>query len=252
MEHFIRQQRDAFDDAPPPPQVWGAISRQLDRWDEAGSEEHFIALHRPLLDTEAPRACVRTRLQIPAPVEDVETFIQRHRSGFDGQYPHPRVWAGIAQRLPKSGAKRLLDTPWIRAAAAAALLLMGMGAGLWLGVEHRQRPFTPLSLSDISPEYAELEQHFQREIQSKKNRLAQVTAHSSPATVLEDLRQIDLAMAELQAELAQVPPAKRGPIVRAMIENYKTRLAILERVLEYLEAQNKQTTHSPPYDDTEI
>ncbi len=252
MEHFIRQQRDAFDNAPAPPQVWEAISRQLDRWDAVAREEHFIALHRPLLDTEVPRACVWTRLQVPAPVEDVETFIQQHRSAFDGQRPHPRVWAGIAQRLPKSGAKRLFDTPWVRAAAAAALLLMSMGTGLWLGIEHRQRLLTPRSLSDISSEYAELEQYFQREIQYRKNRLAQVTAYSSPATVLEDLRQIDLAMAELQAELAQVPPAKREPIVQAMIENYKTRLAILERVLEYLEGQNNQTTHSPPYDDTEI
>ena len=49
------------------------------------------------------------------------------------------------------------------------------------------------------------------------------------------MQQIDLAMQELRAELTDVPPGNREQVVRAMIENYKAKTAILQRVLERLE-----------------
>ncbi len=42
-------------------------------------------------------------------------------------------------------------------------------------------------------------------------------------------------MEQLRQELAIVPPGNREQVVRAMIENYKAKTAILQRVLERLE-----------------
>lgn len=253
IEHFIQQHRDAFDDATPPSCVWESIAHQLDRWPAAGPEERYIAAHRPLLDNDLPSAqmWVRIATALDQNKQTIETFIREHRDAFDDQQPAPQAWHRIAQALPPARSAHLDHWRFLRwAAAAVALLLIGTGIGLWFGTQVTPTP-TALPLSNLSPEYAELEGYFQREIQSRKSRLAQMTTYSQ-ATLAEDLRQMDLAMAELQAELAQVPPANREPIVRAMIENYKARLAILERVLQYLERQDTAPPNSRKYDTEKI
>jgi hypothetical protein len=53
-------------------------------------------------------------------------------------------------------------------------------------------------------------------------------------------------MLELRGELANVPPGNREQVVRAMIDNYKAKAAILERVLERLEkAQHPDAERQP-------
>lgn len=254
IEPFIQQHRDAFDAAEPSPQVWESVARNLDRWAQAGPVEHFIAEHRPLFDAAGPADHVWGRIAARLWTReggDLERFIRQHRSAFDEHMPDPRVWEGVSRSLPFKPAFRV---KWLRhirlAAAAVALLVAGIGIGLWYGSVQMQQP-AALALGQVSPEYAELEDYFQREIQSRKTRLNHLTTYSQ-ATVWEDLRQMDAAMAELQAELAQVPPANREPVVRAMIENYKARLAILERVLQYLEQQHNKPTNSTNYDTEKI
>jgi hypothetical protein len=92
-------------------------------------------------------------------------------------------------------------------------------------------------MSDVSGEYKELEQFYQRDITVKREKLATFTG-SQPAEVGEDLEHLDEIMAELRRDLADVPPGNREQVIRAMIENYKAKMAILQRVLERLEQSN--------------
>ncbi len=256
IEDFIRQNRDAFDSAPAPEYVWERIARQLDRWPALGIEERFIAAHLPLFDAVLPeeqRSWKRIAAALDAPQDgELETFIRKHRDAFDTHHPEPHVWYHIAQALPPAPPIRL---HWMRslrlAAAAVALLIAGIGIGLWYGAA-RSGSAAEMALGDLSPEYAELENYLQREIQVRQERLSQLSTYRQ-ASVLEDLRQMDLAMTELQAELAQVPPANREAVVRAMIDNYRARIAILERVLQYLQQQHSSPDHnSRKYDTEEI
>ncbi len=254
IEPFIQQHREFFDAAVPSPQVWEVVARSLDRWPQTESVERFIADHRLLFDTAEPADRVWERIAAHLSVregDDLERFIRQHRSAFDEHMPDPRVWDEVSGALPFKPAFRVQWLRHIRLAAAAVVLLVaGIGIGLWYGSVQMQPPAV-LALGQVSPEYAELEDYFQREIQSRKIRLTHLTTYSQ-ATVWEDLRQMDAAMAELQAELAQVPPANRELVVRAMIENYKARLAILERVLQYLEQQHNKPTNSANYDTEKI
>jgi hypothetical protein len=126
----------------------------------------------------------------------------------------------------------------LRAAASIALLLTGVGLGLWYA-HHDEKAIAGMAMSDVSHEYAELEQYYQRDIAGKQVKLSSFSG-SQPAEVHEDLDQLDDMMAELRQELANVPEGNKEQVVRAMIENYKAKTAILQRVLERLE-QTKTT-----------
>ncbi len=253
IEQFVQQHREALDAAVPSPKVWEAVAHTLEQWPQAGPAEHFIATHRLMFDIAEPPGCVwrNVAARLSASEEDIETFIRQHRNAFDEHTPDLRVWEQVVQALPSEPG---FHVQWLRhirlAAAAVALLLAGVGIGLWYGSAGPEQPVA-LALGQVSPEYAELEDYFQREIQSRKTRLNHLTTYSQ-ATVWEDLQQMDAAMAELQAELAQVPPANREPVVRAMIENYKARLAILECVLQYLEQRHNKPTNNMNYDAEKI
>ncbi len=254
IEQFIQRHRGAMDAAVPSPHVWEAIERSLDRWPQASPIERFIDTHRPLFDAAAPeaRTWMSMAANLSAPRESLENVIGQHHSASDECTPDPRVWQRLSRQLPSKPSLRVSGLRYLcRVAAAAALVLLGVAIGRWYDHIGLQPPEV-LSLSQVSPEYAELEAYFQREIQARKTRLSHLATYGQ-ATIWEDLQQMDVAMAELQVELARVPMANREAVVRAMIENYKARLAILERVLQYLERQHLQPANSTSiYEDQKI
>ncbi|MCS6929054.1 MAG: hypothetical protein NZM43_06110 [Saprospiraceae bacterium] len=250
IEAFIRENREAFDAALPSPHLWEAIVRALARGEQADAKARASA--EPwCASNEADIANSLRRYPSNGVTTEGEcsltAFIRQHRDAFDMHVPRAQLWEGIAQASFPSPASRLTWVVRLRLAAAAViLLLVGIGVGWWCSNAMHPPQSEGIALSQISPEYAELEAHFQREIQQKKSRLQQMSLPSS-ATVWEDLQQMDAAMRELQTELAQVHPANREVVVDAIIKNYKARLAILERVLKYLEQQHSSSTrHLPP------
>jgi hypothetical protein len=194
---------------------------------------------RVLLDTAEPSAALWERIESSLPVTEqnpgLEAFIRQNREAFDQSSPGNQVWENIAGYLPKPKAK-IVEINWhrslMRIAASLALLVAGVGAGIWY--ERQGSAHAGMAMSDVSGEYAELEQYYQRDITVKREKLATFTG-SQPNEVSEDIEHLDKVMEELRRELANVPPGNREKVVRAMIENYKAKTAILQRVLERLE-----------------
>lgn len=245
IEQFVRSRREAFDTALPGAHCWPAVEKTLDRLRSADTLEQYLILNRLEFDTARPadgiwQAITETLDQPPAkPGDPLEMFIRNNREAFDTETPDARIWAAIEQNVPAKAAK-VVSVNWrqnlMRAAAAIALLIAGINIGIWYGADAAQ---AGMSMSDVSTEYAELEQYYQRDITSKQNKLARAAAYSDK-NVLDDLRQMDGMMNELREELAHVPPGNREQVVRAMIENYKAKAAILERVLQHIEQQGDE------------
>ncbi len=247
LKIFISEHRNALDTAVPDAHHWKGLARVLDRLPQADSLERNILCDRILLDAAAPSkdlwAKITNALNCQAQDTDpLECFIREHREAMDNEYPNQQIWANINQQIalptaPKTKIVRMAG--WqrnlLRAAAALALLITGMGAGMWysqnnMGLMNQNG----MAMSEVSTEYAELEAYYQREIESKQQQLAHFTSNST--TDLEgDLLQMDKNMQELRAELANVPAGNREQVVRAMIENYKAKASILQRVLEHLQ-----------------
>lgn len=270
--NFIRTHRTAFDTALPGAHGWKSVEKALDRLKTADALERELVYNRLLLDTEeaSPRLWFAIEAELDAcdapTVEagrqgSLERFISGHREAFDSAQPSAALWSTIEQGLSGSavesapltsqrgGKSALRATPssWrrslLRVAASLALLISGVGIGWWLGYGTAQDAMT---MSQVSREYAALEQQYQQEIASKTAQL--VSFGGQPADVTADLDQIDRVMQELQHELADVPPGNREQVVRAMIENYQVKAAILQRVLERLEQtkSNSDPTNRAP------
>jgi hypothetical protein len=244
IETFIRENRHAFDAATPGAHGWASLEKALDRLGRACGLETELLVNRVLLDTETPSERVWAGIEQSLnelknnEFDPLENFIRENREALDSEIPDLKVWANVAKAMPAKA--RIVGIGWqralLRAAASVALLIVGLGLGIWYA---RSGEPPMMAMSEVSSEYAELEQYFQRDIASKTQKLATFTG-SQPIEVNQDLQQLDNVMAELRQELADVPEGNREQVVRAMIENYKAKAAILERVLERLE-QSIQT-----------
>lgn len=248
IEQYVRSRREAFDTALPSPYCWPAVEKTLDRLRTADTLEQYLLLNRFEFDSDQPADRVWlaiTRTLDNTTHDPLESFIQNNREAFDLETPDQRVWAAIEQVVPSKTAK-VVSVNWrqhfLRAAASIALLVAGINIGIWYGSGSAQ---SGLSMSDISTEYAELEQYYQRDITVKQSKLTQFASYSDK-NVLDDLRQMDAAMNELREELANVPASNREQVVRAMIENYKAKTAILERVLDHIQQQQPNQQNSVP------
>jgi hypothetical protein len=255
---FIQQHRNAFDAALPDAHRWKGIEKVLQRWPEADGLERCLLGDRILLDTadvpDSVWAGIQAQLDSTATrqaADPLEQFILQHREALDSEAPDGELWSKISPVLPETkggstGGARIVSFSWgrtlLRAAAAITLLLTGAGLGIWYTGQSNQSA-QGLSLSEVSSEYAELERYYQGDIAVKKEKLASFAGYRDEE-VLNDLQQMDKIMEELQRDLANVPPANREKVVRAMIENYKAKAAILQRVLEHLQNTTLNNSNS--------
>jgi phosphoglycolate phosphatase-like HAD superfamily hydrolase len=249
IEQFIEQHRAALDVATPEALGWRGVEQVLTRLPKADALEQAILFDRPLLDVAEPSAEVWANIekQLSPPKttrttdDALETFVRNHRDELDHATPDLRVWEQLAQTTvaPVAPMRVAWRSRLLRVAAAVALLVVGAGIGVWYA-QQQQEAVAGLRLGDVSAEYAELEQHYERDISAKKEKLAQFTSIAQTDDIQADLDQMDKVMNELRQELANVPPANRKQVVRAMIDNYKAKTNILQRVLESLEQQQQQ------------
>lgn len=170
----------------------------------------------------------------------LEQFIQKHRESFDQEIPGLQVWAKINKALDqnqKHTAKRIHLWKNMRIAAAViALLLCGGLIGSYLTQIRLNN--IPESLTQISPEYAELEQYYQQQIQEKYQQLVN---YQQADVVKPDLQQLDKIMEELRTALVDAPRGSEEQIIENLIQSYQAKIDILSRVLERIQMSNTKT-----------
>jgi hypothetical protein len=251
LEKFIAKNREAFDVVATPATAWGEILRGLEQKDGL---EQFIADNKPNFDIATPSDKVGEQLWLALSnkkSDGLEQFLIENKNHLDIATPPKAVWNNIEQNLPKPQAKMLFLGEYskvlLRIAAGLALLITCFGAGMWYA-NSTNGGGNEMAMSEVSNEYAEIEEFYQRDIAGKTQKLATFTSTNSHAIVSEDMVQMDKMMEELKKELANVPVNKREQIIRAMIENYKAKAKILEKVLENIQEQQiseptKSNTH---------
>lgn len=155
----------------------------------------------------------------------IKQFIQKNRPAFDSEKPPAFVWENVEKNLSP---KRV---PMYRVLRMAAAVLLILGLGIVIGRFAGQPSKTELALSDISNEYAELEHFYTQKINLLKNKQPDERA-------LADIKELEQEFETLKREL-NATNAKDEQIIQAMIENYRTKIDILERVLKRTNHSNK-------------
>ena len=159
-------------------------------------------------------------------MDNLEKFIVENRQAFDREVPSLEVWSKIDQQLEKAPKPKIVWIRRIRAVAAvAATVVLATVIGFRMGASSAEAS----SLSDISPEHAEMERYFNEQIQTK---MAQLVSYQQDGFVRSDFKELDAIYEDLKSELEQVPVGGEEQVVQAMINNYQTKLEILEHVLE--------------------
>ena len=244
IKNFIQQHREAFDSNVPGAHVWNGVQHTLGRLQCADALEQSILIQRTQIDTETPPASAWENIcaeleTVPDSDDTLEYFILANRTALDTAVPDAALWQHIERTVHGASATpKMVHMTWqrhlLRIAASLTLLIAGIGIGTW----YARASQNSMDMADVSSEYGELEQFYERDIATKQQKLATFTGNR-PAEVNTDLQQLDYIMQDLRRELAEVPPANREQVVRAMIENYKARTAILEKVLRNLDPTQK-------------
>ncbi|MBL7816854.1 MAG: hypothetical protein JNL70_17665 [Saprospiraceae bacterium] len=231
LEQFISENREAFDTETPSLSIWAAIEQKLTPELDV---EKFIADKRENFDTEIPSLSVWAAIEKKlTPELDIEKFVAENRADFDTEIPNLKIWAQIDKNINKGAEKRLILRGWfVRAAAAVALLVVGAASGILLN-DSRKDAMAEKQVEQVLPNFKATEKYYNQQVEAKLTKLA--SYNSNDPSVLADLQQIDEVQEELKAELESAPSSAREEIVRRMIDNYKIKIGILERVLEHIE-----------------
>ncbi|MEM8583940.1 MAG: hypothetical protein AAGF87_06710 [Bacteroidota bacterium] len=213
--------------------------------------ENFVGDHRPSFEEAGPPASLWQRIcaDLDQTDPDLESFIKRNRESFDDEELPASIWGGIEAKLAAntttmqvvsspskakvSSAKVRRFPAWYAISAAAAVALLITAAfllGRSTGYESGQDDYMAL-IEQVQPDFADTEAHFQNEI---AERFELVMQHNEDPQLQADLEDIDRAMGEIKAELATVPQDERAELVSRLIESYRLKLQILERILKHL------------------
>lgn len=148
------------------------------------------------------------------------------------------LWGDIESRLDD---KENLNTGynkklWLRIAASVTLIAaVSWGVTTILGLNNNTAEL--YALRDISPELAETEYYYASQISEKLEMI-----HTSNADVdnlvMEDLTLLDSAYYELQRDLKD--NADSEEVINAMIQNYRIKLQVLEKVLEEIRTEEQK------------
>lgn len=177
--------------------------------------------------------------------DPLEDFVRHNRDAFDTEHPGLGTWSQIEKRMDRQPRLRAMSSGrnfrYWRIAAAIALLLIAGGIGRELGMQAMQEQQTAM-LQQAAPDFDETEAFYQETIARTKARL---TGYQVDPVLEADLEQIDQAMADLREELAAAPPAERRTLVENLINQYRLKLNLLERILQRLQdAEAKKTTQN--------
>ena len=164
--------------------------------------------------------------------DKLEKFIKENKSEFDLYTPDPQLWLQIQSRIEtKKETKTILLLSLRIAAAMVTILTVGILIGI--AINNRYSGELNYAHSPSLQSFQETESFYQQQVSLKLDEVKTVQPESN---IEYDLKQLDEIYNELKEELIKSNYANSDILINAMIKNHKTKVEILESILE---KQNK-------------
>ncbi len=169
--------------------------------------------------------------------DELKIFTDQNRECFEiYTLDKDDAWLDIEHKLNKLD-KKSINIPWtnILKLAAIFLLIMTVAFGYYLNTQRIALAENGIALHNISSELADTEA-FYTSLISEKIELIEVFAGNIEPEIQQQLNILDEEYLSLMADL--VDNADSEEVINAMINNYRLKLAMLEKILEEIQDNN--------------
>ncbi len=157
----------------------------------------------------------------------LEEFILQNRAGFDNKTPDRSIWLSIENKLDKQKDHTLFQMRLFKIAAGIVLIL---GVGILIGLNMQQWSQPQMNYA-TTPELLQLkdaEAYYKMQVSLKFN---EVRDTATKKNVSADLKQLDQIYQQLKEEMIRSDYSNSQLLIDAMIKNQKTKIEILESIL---------------------
>jgi hypothetical protein len=169
-------------------------------------------------------------------MEELRNHIQENRALFDTEEPSAGHMERFAQKLAqKHKASSRFSFGYILKAAAITLLIVLSGLWVYEHTPYSEPRVEINSLSDISPEYQEVEQYYVTTVNNKYDEIRQFNFEDKKQQkmLLQELEAMDSIYDELRRDLQANPGDER--VINAMIQHYQTKVEVMNQIIDQLQ-----------------
>jgi hypothetical protein len=172
-------------------------------------------------------------------MDELKRFVDRHRQEFEiHEEDYDQLWENIDRELRRSH-RHVVRHRFgvVMKVAASVALLVGFGLAFLMGMRASDLRQHGIALMNISEEMADTEVYYVQEINDKLFEIEQY-AGEVDARLLEQLEKLDDDYQMLKKDLRD--NADNEEVINAMIEYYRLKLSMLEKVLSQIKVKSDQ------------
>ncbi len=156
--------------------------------------------------------------------DELKKYVENRRDELEVfSFDPDKGWDEIRDRVRVEPPKNRFIRPWMYAAASVLIVVTGLVIGY------------RFANADSQSEFADTQFYYQDMVDAK---LQLVRQRVDDPEILADLEAMDQAFSELKADLRD--DVDNEEVVEAMIDNYRLKLQILERILDELEEESDE------------
>ncbi len=176
-------------------------------------------------------------------MSDLEKYIQKNKEAFENEplSGHFDRFSAKLNRLPTT--KKISLFPRLMKVAAVAVLVILSSLWTYEKVfQHNNQD--GIALSDVSPEYKEVEQYYQQQINVKYGEINSAhlfTDSIQKRMVLNELSEMDSIYNCMKKDLKTNPNDER--VINAMIDHYRLKVEVMNNLLEQLQKIQTNQKH---------
>lgn len=185
-------------------------------------------------------------------MKNLDKIIQENRLSFDSQEPGEDHFERFEQKLIEYNKKQKTFTLGFVLKAAAVAILVVL-SGLWVYDNVGTKTPDGIALSEISPEYGEVEMYYTHLVNQKYQEIDQFQFLDSTQKVMlvRELSEMDSIYENLKQDLTTNPNDQR--VINAMIQHYQLKVEVMNQILNQLQnAQEINKQKSEYHESTNI
>jgi hypothetical protein len=169
-------------------------------------------------------------------MKTIEDIIRKNKEFFEDREPSEGHFERFNRKLEirfQTNAPTRSIVPYLLRAAVVTLLVTLSSLWTW---DHFIRPGNSrMTLSDVSPQYKEVENYYIHQVNLMEGEIVTVDLKNNPEQkemLMNEMKSMDSVYVSLQKELKANPDDER--IINAMIEHYQTKLEIMTYIVNQL------------------